>query len=210
MNINMNKQSVISTSDKHTCEYIKIILIGNGSVGKTCIGMRYANNMFSTSYIATIGVDFQVKNVKHDGKDVKLQIWDCAGQSRFKSITKSYYRGAHVIILVYDITDTKSFEAVTDWIDAIKNNADEYVQKILIGNKTDLGKGKRVVTYEMGKNLAEKLKIPFFECSAKTGYQINEIFEEAIALTFKMYYQKRKNMETIKLETRREKEKCWC
>ena len=90
----------------------KVLIIGNSGVGKSCLLLRFAENMFSDNYISTIGVDFKIRKMELDGKSVKLQIWDTAGQDRFRTIIKSYYRGSNGIIVVYDITDRETFEQV--------------------------------------------------------------------------------------------------
>ena len=94
----------------------KILLIGDSGVGKSCLILRFAENMFIDSYISTIGVDFKIKTISLFGKIVKLQIWDTAGQERFRTITTSYYRGSHAILIVYDITSMESFRNVTSWL----------------------------------------------------------------------------------------------
>ena len=101
----------------------KILLIGNSGAGKSCILMRYSENQFTNNFYNTIGVDFKVKNLQIDGKDVKLQIWDTAGQDRFRTITSSYYRGANGILIVYDCTDKESFENIKTWMSEIDKYA---------------------------------------------------------------------------------------
>uniref|UniRef100_A0A3Q3KKN7 small monomeric GTPase n=1 Tax=Monopterus albus TaxID=43700 RepID=A0A3Q3KKN7_MONAL len=98
----------------------KLLLIGDSGVGKTCLIIRFAEDNFNSTYISTIGIDFKVKTIEVDGKKVKLQVWDTAGQERFKTITTAYYRGAMGIILVYDITDEKSFQNIQNWMKSIK------------------------------------------------------------------------------------------
>ena len=96
------------------------LMIGDSGVGKTCLLLRYANDSFSPTFITTIGIDFKIKNVEVDGKRIKLQIWDTAGQERFRTITTSYFRGAQGILLVYDVTDRRSFESIRNWISQIQ------------------------------------------------------------------------------------------
>merc|ERR1712083_1266763 len=116
----------------------KLLLIGDSGVGKSCLLLRFADDIYTESYISTIGVDFKIRTVELDGKTIKLQIWDTAGQERFRTITSSYYRGAHGIIIVYDITDVESFNNVRQWLFEIDRFASEHVNKLLVGNKSDL------------------------------------------------------------------------
>ncbi|KAI4832864.1 hypothetical protein KUCAC02_015808 [Chaenocephalus aceratus] len=126
----------------------KLILIGDSSVGKTNLLLRFADDTGISS--CTIGVDFKIRTIELDGKTIKLQIWDTAGQERFRTITSSYYRGAHGIIVVYDVTDQESFNNVKQWLQEIDRNASENVNKLLVGNKCDLTK-KKVVDYTTAK-----------------------------------------------------------
>ena len=162
-------------------------VIGNSAVGKSCIILRYIDDKFTPSFVTTIGIDFKIKMVVNGGKRIKLQVWDTAGQDRFRSITHQYLRGLNVIVLIYDVNNIASFESVTDWVVSIDEKADKYVQVILVGNKIDMG--KRQITYEMGMDMARKHKMSFFECSAKTGVGVDEIFKIAIELSLKTYDQ---------------------
>ena len=161
----------------------KILILGDSTVGKTCFLTRYADNTFQENQMATLGVDYKLKNVKmEDGNTVKLQIWDTAGQDRFHSLTRNYFKGAHSIILLYDITTQSSFDNVSKWIKQIKEDASEKVVIILVGNKIDL-EHKRAIPTEEGEKIAEDFGLIFFECSAKTGKNINEAFNELIKKT---------------------------
>ena len=161
----------------------KILILGDSTVGKTCFLTRYADNTFQENQMATLGVDYKLKNVKmEDGNIVKLQIWDTAGQDRFHSLTRNYFKGAHGIILLYDITTQSSFDNVSKWIKQIKEDASEKVVIILVGNKIDL-EHKRAIPTEEGEKIAEEFGLIFFECSAKTGKNINEAFNELIKKT---------------------------
>ncbi|KAK8266160.1 hypothetical protein V6Z12_D12G227500 [Gossypium hirsutum] len=135
----------------------KLLLIGDSGVGKSCLLLRFADDSYLDSYISTIGVDFKIRTVEHDGKIIKLQIWDTAGQERFRTITSSYYRGAHGIIIVYDVTDQESFNNVNQWLNEISRYGSENVNKLLVGNKSDLT-AKKVVSPEAAQmNLAFRL-----------------------------------------------------
>jgi len=174
----------------------KILLIGDSGVGKSCLLLRFADDTYTESYISTIGVDFKIRTLELDGKTVKLQIWDTAGQERyliifilsgiltslysptdyrFRTITSSYYRGAHGIIVVYDVTDQVSFNNVKQWLQEIDRYACENVNKLLVGNKCDLST-KKVVDYNTAKEFADGLGIPFLETSAKNATNVEQAF----------------------------------
>ncbi|KAK2982195.1 hypothetical protein RJ640_024940 [Escallonia rubra] len=153
----------------------KLLLIGDSSVGKSCLLLRFADDSYVDSYISTIGVDFKIRTVEQDGKTVKLQIWDTAGQERFRTITSSYYRGAHGIIIVYDVTEMESFNNVKQWLSEIDRYANDSVCKLLVGNKCDLVENK-VVDTEMAKAFADELGIPFLETSAKDSINVEQAF----------------------------------
>ena len=158
----------------------KILLLGDWSVGKTCLIMRYTENTFTEIHLTTVGLDYKLKNFKFDdGKTVKVQIWDTAGQERYKTITKSYIKGANGIILVYDITKKKSFEGIKNWIKQIKESVSQRVCVALVGNKIDK-EDEREVPKEEGEKLGQELNYPFYESSAKDGININECFDNII------------------------------
>ena len=117
----------------------------------------------------------KIRTVELEGKTVKLQIWDTAGQERFRTITSSYYRGAHGIIVVYDVTDAESFNNVKQWLNEIDRYANENVNKLLVGNKSDLT-AKRAVDYETAKAFADEIGIPFLETSAKNATNVEQAF----------------------------------
>lgn len=154
---------------------IKLLLIGDSGVGKSCCLLRFSEDSFTPSFITTIGIDFKIRTIELDGKRVKLQIWDTAGQERFRTITTAYYRGAMGILLVYDVTDRKSYDNIRTWFSNVEQHASEGVNKILIGNKCDWEE-KRAVSTQEGKDLAEELEIPFLEVSAKSNINIEKAF----------------------------------
>jgi Ras-related protein Rab-8A len=154
---------------------IKLLLIGDSGVGKSCCLLRFSEDSFTPSFITTIGIDFKIRTIELDGKRVKLQIWDTAGQERFRTITTAYYRGAMGILLVYDVTDERSFNNIRTWFENVQQHATEGVNKILIGNKCDW-EDKRVVSTEQGQALADELGIPFLEVSAKSNINIDKAF----------------------------------
>lgn len=165
-------------------EPLKLLLIGDSIVGKTCFYLKYSTGLFNSVHMGTIGVDYFPSSVIiPDQKRVNIRLWDTAGQDRFRAITKNYIRGAHGILLLYDITCKKSFENVVKWISQVKEMSLSTIQIIIIGNKCDLQE-KREVLFETGKELANKNNCLFLETSAKENININE----AIAiLTEKAY-----------------------
>ncbi|XP_072956664.1 ras-related protein RABD1-like [Typha angustifolia] len=153
----------------------KVLLIGDSSVGKSCLLLRFSDDSYVDSYISTIGVDFKIRTIELDGKTVKLQIWDTAGQERFRTITSSYYRGAHGIIIVYDVTEMESFNNVKQWLNEIDRYASDNVCKLLVGNKCDLVENK-VVETEKAQAFADELGIAFLETSAKESINVEKAF----------------------------------
>lgn len=153
----------------------KLVLIGDSGVGKSCLLLRFADDSFTDSYISTIGVDFRFRTVTIDKKTVKLQIWDTAGQERFRTITSAYYRGAHGIIMVYDVTSDESFEHVEEWLSEVNRHASESTIKLLVGNKADLV-DKKAVPAEKASQFAENLGISFLETSAKNATNVETAF----------------------------------
>nr|2EQB_A Chain A, Ras-related protein SEC4 [Saccharomyces cerevisiae] len=153
---------------------MKILLIGDSGVGKSCLLVRFVEDKFNPSFITTIGIDFKIKTVDINGKKVKLQLWDTAGQERFRTITTAYYRGAMGIILVYDVTDERTFTNIKQWFKTVNEHANDEAQLLLVGNKSDME--TRVVTADQGEALAKELGIPFIESSAKNDDNVNEIF----------------------------------
>ncbi|EGR32473.1 Ras family protein, putative, partial [Ichthyophthirius multifiliis] len=155
----------------------KLLLIGNSGVGKSCMLMRFSENQFTNNFYNTIGVDFKIKTIQLNGKNIKLQIWDTAGQDRFKTITCSYYRGAHGIAVVFDITDKQSFENVKGWMVEIEKYAQENVCRILVGNKTDMNENRQV-QYQEGQELAQMYNLNYIEVSAKSGENVDQVFTQ--------------------------------
>ncbi|XP_022767491.1 ras-related protein RABE1c-like isoform X2 [Durio zibethinus] len=133
---------------------IKLLLIGDSGVGKSCLLLRFSDGSFTTSFITTIGIDFKIRTIELDGKRIKLQIWDTAGQERFRTIT----------------TD------IRNWIRNIEQHASDNVNKILVGNKADMDESKRAVPTSKGQALADEYGIKFFETSAKTNLNVEEVF----------------------------------
>lgn len=166
----------------------KLLLIGNSAVGKSSLLLRFSDNIFNESFLPTIGVDFKIRTLDLNSKIAKLQIWDTAGQERFKNITSSYYKGAHGVILVYDITDRGSFKDIENWLQEVQKHANENIVKLLVGNKCDL-ESQRQVTTDEGKDLAQSLGVKFVETSAKSSTNVEKAFQ-TLALEIKQRVQK--------------------
>jgi small GTP-binding protein len=165
------------TENANTDFAFKILLLGDSSVGKTCFLKRYTDNTFQDAYLSTIGFDFKFKFVTLDnGKTVKVQLWDTAGQERFRTIAKSYYKGAHGIILIYDVTNRKTYDNIKKWLNQIRDEASNRISIILVANKIDC-EDTRQVTKEEGETLAKANNLPIFEASAKDSINVNESFQ---------------------------------
>ncbi len=159
----------------------KVVILGEGAVGKTAIVTRFSHGFFRTDYKTTIGSQFAVKNVyipsSHgDNLEVKLQIWDVAGQSRFQILRPMYYRGASGGVLVFDVTRRRTFIVLDEWLKELENAINKKIPLVLVGNKIDLP--DRVVNPKEGHEFAEAHGMPYIESSAKTGESIVDIFEE--------------------------------
>ena len=159
----------------------KILLLGDSSVGKTCFLKRYTDNTFQDAYLSTIGFDFKYKLVTlEDGKIVKVQLWDTAGEERFRTIAKSYYKGAHGIVLIYDVTNRKTYDNIRKWMNQIKDDSSSNISIILVANKIDCENEFRQVTKEEGEVLAKNNNLPIFEASAKDNINVEESFKYLI------------------------------
>jgi len=156
---------------------IKLLMLGDSGVGKTCLLVRFADDVFHESFMATIGIDLKSKVIELDGKKVKLQIWDTAGQERFRTITAAYYRGAMGIFICFDITDVNSFNNVRTWIQNLEKNAAGKVSKILVGTKADLEE-QRAVSQEDARALATEFGMKYYETSSKNSEGVTEVFKE--------------------------------
>ena len=166
----------------------KVLLLGDSSVGKTCVLLRYCDKTFQEAHLSTIGLDYRLKTMTlENGKNIKLQIWDTAGQDRFRAITKNYYKGANGIILIYDVTNLQTYENVKNWINQIKEEANPNVVIYLAGNKIDVNEELRVVRTEEGQKIADEYNLAFYETSAKSGININEIFEDLVKKVDEIY-----------------------
>jgi len=155
----------------------KVVINGNAGIGKSSLLVRFTEGTFEDQKMVTLETEYKIKELKqfeNTGKDIRLQIYDTAGQEKFRTITSSYYRGAAGAILVYDITNKASFDALTGWFEDINRYLPE-VPRIIVANKSDLEK-TRVISTAQGEELAKKSNSPFFETSAKTGENVDEVF----------------------------------
>ncbi|XP_063694804.1 uncharacterized protein LOC134826390 [Bolinopsis microptera] len=192
---------------------LKLLLVGDSSVGKSCIMLRYSDDLYTGTYISTIGVDFKVKTVQQDGLTVKLMIWDTAGQEKFRSITASYYRDAHAVMVVYDTTRPSTFDHVHKWLIEIESACQDIV-KILVGNKAD--SPLRKVSSEKGEECADQYSLPFYETSAKLNLNITEAFTDLVdqALEKKRAVEEasrpRGDTITVQKEKKKQSKECSC
>ena len=184
-------------------QLFKILLLGDAGVGKSSIILRYTKNEFNAKMVSSIGVDFKTKDIIVNDKRVKLQIWDTAGHERFRTITTSYYRGAHGIVTVFDLTDRESFEHIEKWLDEINKYAKENVMRFLIGNKSDLV-DKRQVQYEEARALSNRLNIYYVETSAKNNINVSDFFQIATKNYLNKYdFKKEKELAGVSLDSKK-------
>ncbi|GMT36746.1 hypothetical protein PFISCL1PPCAC_28043, partial [Pristionchus fissidentatus] len=166
-----------SSMNNMPCDYsFTVMLLGDSCTGKTCILVRFKDGTFlNNNFISTVGIDYRNKMIPVDGKQVKLQIFDTAGQERFRSVTSAYYRDADALLLVFDVANRLSFENIRNWLGQIKDFAKDNVMVTLVGNKCDLA-SQRKISVKEAQELAAFYQIPYLETSAKTGQRINEAF----------------------------------
>ena len=187
---------------------LKIMVLGESMVGKTCLISRYTNDKFGGRYLCTVGIDFQKKKIIRNNKKILLQIWDTAGQERFRNVTKNYFHTSQGFILAYDINNKESFDKIQYWVEEIKANAEETIKCVLIGTKSDLD--KREVSEEEGKNLGKSYGYKFLETSAKENININETFDTLVSEILSNYEDKRRDSLTLSNSRSSEKKKKKC
>lgn len=161
---------------------LKVIILGDSGVGKTSLMQQFVNGKFSQQYKATIGADFLTKELVLDDKTVTMQLWDTAGQERFQSLGVAFYRGADCCVLVYDVTNQKSFENISLWKDEFLVQANvknpENFPFVILGNKVDVDEAKKVVTAKKAQQFAQNLgNLPLFQTSAKEAVNIDQAFD---------------------------------
>ena len=190
----------------------KILLLGDTSVGKSCLLLRFCDNSFQEAHLTTIGLDFRLKTINlKDDRKVKIQIWDTAGEDRFRSITRNYYKGAKGILLIFDVTDKETFTHVRDWIERIHEESPEGITICLVGNKIDMNES-RVISNEEGKKIADEFKIPYFETSAKSNIGVEEVFTYLVKEVDTIYMNEHKEevgrKTVLNQKTKNKKKKC--
>ena len=161
---------------------IKFLILGDRAVGKTSLMARYINNDFNKSYMSTLGIEFKSKIVQANGENFCVQIWDSAGQEKFRSITRTYYRRASGIILAYDSTSSSSFDNIRDWVRQINSEVEAKVPMVLVATKCDADKK---ISLAAGKALAKELDLMLFETSSLLSTGVQELFAYLIELTAK-------------------------
>lgn len=162
----------------------KTIILGDPGVGKSCLSLKAIKNVFEDCYNSTVGFEFLTYYTKIDNINIKLQIWDTCGQEAYKSLIKSFYRNSALAIVVYSIDSNESFKHLEEWINDIKRESNPDVKIVLIGNKADKEQ-EREVQKEMGEKFSKDNKVNFFmETSAKTGFNVNKLFDDAARLLY--------------------------
>ena len=187
-----------NSQQSHENQY-KLLLIGEQAVGKSSLLNRYVDNVFEVNIMGTAGLDLKKKIIEINGEKIKIFIFDTAGQERFRSIAQNQYSKADGILIIYDVTDRKSFEGVNGWVNSIKKELEGGTDCLLIGNKIDLA-SSRVVSLKEGECLAKQYNVPFIETSAKESVNVKDAFMKVINSIYQ------KNLESRKKEDIKKKE----
>ena len=194
----------------------RIIIVGDSCVGKSCLLLKFTENSFKDSHDVTLGVEFGTKSISIEGKPIKLQIWDTSGQENFRSITRSFYRRADAVILVFDMTARHTFDHCSHWLEEIKQNSSADILIFLAGNQMDLVDAEKEtpeITLEEAQELVNKNQLcSFIQTSAKTGINVEQLFFNA-AKELIVKLKDRKEVKAEKLEiqlpsTKRKKKCC--
>ena len=176
----------------------KIIVIGDSSVGKSCLTTQAVRNNFEEFYTATIGFEFLTFNIRINNNVLKLQIWDTCGQEVYKSLITNFYRNSSLALIIYAINNLDSFKHAENWLNELKAQANPNVKVFLVGNKSDL-ENERVVSKEDGEKFKEEKNLDkFIETSAKTGENARNVLLEAAKLLYKNYLNSKNTLGAIK------------
>ena len=158
---------------------VKFIIVGDSTTGKSCLLLQFTDKRFKESFESsvTIGVEFGTRTVQVKGRDMKIQAWDTAGQEKFRSVTRTFFRNAACALVVYDISNRASFDNISMWLDECRaSSTNEHLVIVLVGNKSDLGTTRRRVSRREGEDMAAKYGVLFSETSAKTGDGVDAAF----------------------------------
>ena len=185
----------------------KLIVVGDSAVGKTSVIQKYVNNQFTDTMISTTGVDFNNKDLVINGQKVKIQIWDTAGQEKYRALATQYYRRAHGIVLFYDVTNKTSFQHLQTWLDSIESNTTSKIPVILLANKCDL---TPIVPREQAEDFANSKKLQIFFTSAKTGENLEEAFNTIAEMTLQVQDETPQKFVKLDKKTEEEKKKKCC
>ncbi|KAJ5077760.1 ras-related protein rab-11c [Anaeramoeba ignava] len=198
MNRKQNNKRRNGINQEEPTHVVKIVLIGDSSVGKTNLLTRFCENEFTSDSMPTIGVEFGSKIVEINEQIIKAQIWDTAGQERFRSVTQVYYRSSIGAFIVYDITNSESFERLDDWVREFKEQSELNAIPMIIGNKCDLEK-EREISKEMGENFAKENGLSFIETSAKDGTNVEYAFRTLIEEIYNVLAKKKYEDDPLKI-----------
>ena len=172
-------------SDKEYEYLIKILIVGDSTVGKTNFIKKYVENKFNESYFASTGIDLITTSIKIEGKSFKIQIWDTAGQEKYRAMTKNLFLKTQGIVIIFDISNETSFINLKSWMNDIKEECSADIPMILVGNKLDL-EDRRIIDKERAMEFAKNEKLEYIETSSKTGENINK----ALSLIIEKIYQR--------------------
>ena len=186
---------------------VRILTLGSSAVGKTSLVVRFTENRFFETHISTIGVDFVKKEITLNGTPLAVQIWDSAGQEKYKSVSKQYFQKAQGILLVFDLTSRQSFNEVSSWLEMIKKETVSGLPIVLVGNKSDLS--ERQISEGEANEFANDKKLTYFETSASKGTNVNEAFHALVELTWKKESQ-RNSERGVRLNKEQQKKKTCC
>ena len=210
---NIDNDDSNDNNDEKNYNGIKVTLLGNSGVGKTCIILRYTKNEYNDNTISSRGVSYSSKIITINNKDVQLDLWDTAGQEKFRSLGMYFYKDSHIVLLVYDITNRESFEDLKNvWYNDLKKYGEQYTVLAVVGNKCDMYEEENTVPEEEARKFAEEKNAEFMLVSAKTGDNINVLFNILTNKYFDPNFQtkieeKNDQLEgSVKIKKRNEKE----